>query len=293
MGTKHLTEADRLQVRTLFFNTGLPKARICQITGFSLNQVKLAIREKTPKTRSGRPPRRRIGGSGALPVILDAQVTGSDDAVADGTAVADEHRRAGLAVSSSLTVSHLAMAALPETAVRQVDAWSPRLHSHDQQRQQQSQQGISHMKWDTTAGLPPQHHLYYPSWPPPDAAPMSTSSTNLPTANGPCELSSPGSQLLPTPTTTLLRKFPATVGPQGISSPSVALMAEHVQGRSGSISSSAESNARMNEGYEFSSSSSASSATSYSSTPCSQMPSSSSLGGGFSLTSILSSATGS
>ncbi|OAA64444.1 hypothetical protein SPI_03091 [Niveomyces insectorum RCEF 264] len=59
MGTKHLTEADRFRARTLFFDAGLPKTRICQITGFSLNQVKLAIREKTPKTRSGRPPRRR------------------------------------------------------------------------------------------------------------------------------------------------------------------------------------------------------------------------------------------
>ncbi|CAK7566095.1 MAG: hypothetical protein SEPTF4163_004029 [Sporothrix epigloea] len=297
MGTKHLTEADRLQVRALFFNTGLPKARICQITGFSLNQVKLAIREKTPKPRSGRPPRRRMGAAGTVPVPFDL-----GGVAAEGAVVADEHASGGpggLAGDSPLVMPHLSVVALPESGVRQASEWVPLLQTHnqEQQLQQQSQhdpheqQGHSQLKWDTTTGFSPQH-IYYSSWSPPDSTPIRTSSTFTAPASGPSDMSSSDTQLLSAPTTALLRRLSETVSSLGIPSPSVASLADFVQGRSGSISSSAESSSRTSDGFDFSSSSSASSAPSYPSTPYSHMPSSSSLGGGFSLPSILTSATG-
>ncbi|CAK7263596.1 hypothetical protein SEPCBS57363_000640 [Sporothrix epigloea] len=294
MGTKHLTEADRLQVRALFFNTGLPKARICQITGFSLNQVKLAIRERTPKPRSGRPPRRRMGAAGTVPVPFDI-----GGVVAEGAVVADEHAsggHGGLVGNSSLVMPRLSVVALPESGVRQASEWVPLLQTHnqEQQLQQQSQhdpheqQGHSQLKWDTTTGFSPQH-LYYSSWPPPDPTTRTDSTF---TSVGPSDMSSSDTQLLSAPTTALLRRLSETVGSLGIPSPSAASMTDFVQGRRCSISCSAESSGRTSDGYEFSSSSSASSATSYPSTPYSHMPSSSSLGGGFSLPSILTSATG-
>ncbi|CAK7203467.1 hypothetical protein SEUCBS139899_006201 [Sporothrix eucalyptigena] len=308
MGTKHLTEADRLRARTLFFDAGLPKARICQITGFSLNQVKLAIREKTPKTRSGRPPRRRpvtgatVAAAGGLP--------GSEVPLAAGEHGHGEHSEHG--EDSVLNVPHstavtaspamggpaAAPAAVPGTVHRQGDRMPP-LHVSEQQQRQQHQdqhhqqqqheqhrghhQGHPQMKWET--GYPPQQP-YYSSWPPPAPTPVSPRSTIAAGAGfGPRGSLTPASPPLPPPTTTSMRMLPTTVGPLGIPSPSASSVAGSIRGRGdgGSISSSV---GRRSDGHDFSSSSTASSlassATSYSS----------SSGGGFSLPSILASATG-
>jgi len=55
MGTRHLTEAQRARVRTLFFDGIKTKNQICKTTGYSRDQVKKALRDATPKKRSGHP----------------------------------------------------------------------------------------------------------------------------------------------------------------------------------------------------------------------------------------------
>ncbi|CAK7232784.1 hypothetical protein SBRCBS47491_008388 [Sporothrix bragantina] len=317
MGTKHLTEADRLRARTLFFDAGLPKARICQITGFSLNQVKLAIREKTPKTRSGRPPRRRPGataGTTPAPGILGGLPGSGDDAL-EGTALVGENARGDHGEhgeDTSLRMSHSLIGQPPkEAAVHQAGNRMSPLPTHEQHQHHQHQhhhdnhhgqphgQGHSQLKWDTTTSYT-QQPPYYSSWPPPGPTPLSPSSTVGGVAGGPRGSMAPASPQLPPPTTTSMRMLSATVGSLGIPSPSASSMAGSIQGRAdgrdSSFSSSVGSGGRRSDVHDFSTSSTssslASSATSYSSTSYSHMASSSSAGGGFSLPSILASATG-
>ncbi|OHF00649.1 hypothetical protein CORC01_03966 [Colletotrichum orchidophilum] len=55
--TKHLTEAERQRIRTLYNDANLPQAQIVSITGFSKDQVRVAIRAPSAAVapRSGRP----------------------------------------------------------------------------------------------------------------------------------------------------------------------------------------------------------------------------------------------
>ncbi|KAK4101736.1 hypothetical protein N658DRAFT_496175 [Parathielavia hyrcaniae] len=56
MARKHLTEAQRAEIRTLHFTAGFSKPKIVTLTGYALGQVKRAIKEPIPQKRSGRPP---------------------------------------------------------------------------------------------------------------------------------------------------------------------------------------------------------------------------------------------
>lgn len=56
MARKHLSEAQRAEIRTLYFTAGLSKPKIAILTSYSIGQVKRAIKEPIPKLRSGRPP---------------------------------------------------------------------------------------------------------------------------------------------------------------------------------------------------------------------------------------------
>jgi hypothetical protein len=55
--TKHLTELERFRVRTLYYDAGLTKSRIREITGYSTSQIRTAVRAKsaTIGRRPGRP----------------------------------------------------------------------------------------------------------------------------------------------------------------------------------------------------------------------------------------------
>ncbi|KAK1948864.1 hypothetical protein LY78DRAFT_595015, partial [Colletotrichum sublineola] len=53
---KHLSNNDRLRIRTLFYEGGSTKQQIVQQTGFSIAQVKQAVRPDTPRQRPGRRP---------------------------------------------------------------------------------------------------------------------------------------------------------------------------------------------------------------------------------------------
>ncbi|KAI1456306.1 hypothetical protein F4805DRAFT_458954 [Annulohypoxylon moriforme] len=56
---KHLTELERFRVRTLYYDAGMSKPRIKQVTGYSTSQIRTAIHAKTAAVapRSGRPKR--------------------------------------------------------------------------------------------------------------------------------------------------------------------------------------------------------------------------------------------
>ena len=54
-GVKHLTEADRQRVRTLYFDAGLSPKQIFKITGFTLGQIKRARDKLHVGKRTGRP----------------------------------------------------------------------------------------------------------------------------------------------------------------------------------------------------------------------------------------------
>ena len=54
-GVKHLTDADRQRVRTLYFDAGLPPVQISKITGFTLGQIKRARDKQHVGKRTGRP----------------------------------------------------------------------------------------------------------------------------------------------------------------------------------------------------------------------------------------------
>ncbi|KAK1978089.1 hypothetical protein LZ30DRAFT_228763 [Colletotrichum cereale] len=55
--TKHLLDTDRIRIRTLFFDGRIDKQEIANRTGFSIGQVKNAIRapSASARPRSGRP----------------------------------------------------------------------------------------------------------------------------------------------------------------------------------------------------------------------------------------------
>ncbi|KAK8038141.1 transposable element tc1 transposase [Apiospora phragmitis] len=57
MGTKHLTNDDRQRIRTLYSEGNKTKAEIHDITGFSIDQIKIAIKAPSSNVakRSGRP----------------------------------------------------------------------------------------------------------------------------------------------------------------------------------------------------------------------------------------------
>ncbi|KAI1204213.1 uncharacterized protein F4807DRAFT_448358 [Annulohypoxylon truncatum] len=56
---KHLTEMERFRVRTLYYDAGMSKPRIKQVTGYSTSQIRTAIHAQTAAVapRSGRPKR--------------------------------------------------------------------------------------------------------------------------------------------------------------------------------------------------------------------------------------------
>ncbi|KAI1468365.1 uncharacterized protein F4812DRAFT_458801 [Daldinia caldariorum] len=55
--TKHLTERERFRVRTLYYDASMSKKRIEEVTGYSISQIRTAIRAKSSAIppRSGRP----------------------------------------------------------------------------------------------------------------------------------------------------------------------------------------------------------------------------------------------
>ncbi|KAI1475954.1 hypothetical protein F4774DRAFT_268211 [Daldinia eschscholtzii] len=55
--TKHLTERERFRVRTLYYDASMSKKRIEEVTGYSISQIRTAIRAKSSEIppRSGRP----------------------------------------------------------------------------------------------------------------------------------------------------------------------------------------------------------------------------------------------
>ncbi|KAK2014369.1 hypothetical protein LZ32DRAFT_616826 [Colletotrichum eremochloae] len=57
--TKHLKEADRTRIRTLYFDAYMPPKVIAKQTGYTLSQVRNAVRADSAavKPRSGRPRR--------------------------------------------------------------------------------------------------------------------------------------------------------------------------------------------------------------------------------------------
>ncbi|ORY70423.1 uncharacterized protein BCR38DRAFT_106259 [Pseudomassariella vexata] len=58
MGTKHLTEADRQRIRTLYFDGGKSKAEIHTTTTFSLNHIQTAMKVPSSQVaKSWRVPR--------------------------------------------------------------------------------------------------------------------------------------------------------------------------------------------------------------------------------------------
>ncbi|KAI1820099.1 hypothetical protein F4861DRAFT_524355 [Xylaria intraflava] len=60
--TKHLTALERFRVRTLYYDAGLSRDRVHQITGYSKNQIRTAVRAKSAAVgkRPGRP--KKFGG---------------------------------------------------------------------------------------------------------------------------------------------------------------------------------------------------------------------------------------
>ncbi|OBR11336.1 hypothetical protein CH63R_03632 [Colletotrichum higginsianum IMI 349063] len=56
--TKQLTDPDRVRIRTLFFDAHLNRQEISRLTGFTISQVKQALRSSAAaaQPRSGRPP---------------------------------------------------------------------------------------------------------------------------------------------------------------------------------------------------------------------------------------------
>lgn len=58
--TKHLTELERFRVRTLYYDAGMSKKRIEEVTGYSNSQIRTAIRAKSAAIphRTGRPRKR-------------------------------------------------------------------------------------------------------------------------------------------------------------------------------------------------------------------------------------------
>ncbi|KAI0165203.1 hypothetical protein GGR52DRAFT_585189 [Hypoxylon sp. FL1284] len=59
--TKHLTELERFRVRTLYFDAGMSKKQIEDVTGYSNSQIRTAIRAKSAAIphRTGRPRKQR------------------------------------------------------------------------------------------------------------------------------------------------------------------------------------------------------------------------------------------
>lgn len=55
--TKHLTELERFRVRTLYYDAGMSKKRIEEVTGYSNSQIRTAVRAKSAAIppRTGRP----------------------------------------------------------------------------------------------------------------------------------------------------------------------------------------------------------------------------------------------
>ncbi|KAG6111712.1 hypothetical protein E4U14_002297 [Claviceps sp. LM454 group G7] len=56
MARKHLTEAQRAEIRTLSFTAGLSNSQIADRTGYGIGQIRRAIRDAVPGVRTGRPP---------------------------------------------------------------------------------------------------------------------------------------------------------------------------------------------------------------------------------------------
>ncbi|KAG5997455.1 hypothetical protein E4U52_004143 [Claviceps spartinae] len=56
MARKHLTEAQRAEIRTLSFIAGLSNSQIADRTGYGIGQIRRAIRDAVPGVRTGRPP---------------------------------------------------------------------------------------------------------------------------------------------------------------------------------------------------------------------------------------------
>ncbi|KAI0845028.1 hypothetical protein F5Y00DRAFT_183750 [Daldinia vernicosa] len=65
--TKHLTERERFRVRTLYYDASMSKKRIEEVTGYSLSQIRTAIRAKSSAIppRSGRPKKGSKDGQSA------------------------------------------------------------------------------------------------------------------------------------------------------------------------------------------------------------------------------------
>ncbi|KAI3325722.1 hypothetical protein HD806DRAFT_455030 [Xylariaceae sp. AK1471] len=77
--TKHLTELERFRVRTLYYDAGLTKKRIREITGYSESQIRTAVRAKTAAVgrRPGRPKK------GSRPSDVEVPSPNSSDANAE------------------------------------------------------------------------------------------------------------------------------------------------------------------------------------------------------------------
>ncbi|KAI0886507.1 uncharacterized protein GGS22DRAFT_158018 [Annulohypoxylon maeteangense] len=86
---KHLTELERFRVRTLYFDAGMSKPRIKQVTGYSTSQIRTAVHAETAAVapRSGRPKR---GPNGETPAKKQKASAGpsSQDTVMEESPVA-------------------------------------------------------------------------------------------------------------------------------------------------------------------------------------------------------------
>ncbi|KAI1102150.1 hypothetical protein F4804DRAFT_353977 [Jackrogersella minutella] len=85
--TKHLTELERFRVRTLYYDAAMSKRRIAEVTGYSISQIRTAIRAKTAAVppRSGRPKRSRNGQPPTTPTAAAAAAPSSQDAALEDT----------------------------------------------------------------------------------------------------------------------------------------------------------------------------------------------------------------
>jgi hypothetical protein len=87
--TKHLKEAERARVRTLYFDGKFGPARIAEITGYTRAQIRNAIRADSAAVgvRTGRPKvqSKTSAGESGESVAQTSSKTTSDSASADRT----------------------------------------------------------------------------------------------------------------------------------------------------------------------------------------------------------------
>ncbi|KAI2467354.1 hypothetical protein F4781DRAFT_402559 [Annulohypoxylon bovei var. microspora] len=110
---KHLTELERFRVRTLYYDAGMGKPRIQEVTGFSRSQITTAINAKSAavRPRSGRPKRAHKGQAPAKQQG-DTDGSSSQNLAADGSNVASSNFPSQPPQEASQQQSHSTFTAL-------------------------------------------------------------------------------------------------------------------------------------------------------------------------------------